>query len=96
MIGGYCPGTSIAGIATGRKDAIAFALGVLLGVIAYAEVTPGLEAWYKAGVQGDMTLSSVTAIGMGAWTLAFIALLAAAAWGMRKAESRFAVWRPGA
>jgi hypothetical protein len=94
MIGGYCPGTSIAAIATGRKDAAAFALGALLGVLAYAELTAGLEAWYKTGVQGDMTLPSVTPVGMGAWTFAFIAILALAAWGMRRAESRFAGWRP--
>jgi hypothetical protein len=94
MIGGYCPGTSIAAIATGRKDAAAFALGVLLGVLAYAELTPGLDAWYKTGVQGDLTLPSVTPVGMGAWTLAFIAVLAMAAWGMRQAESRFVGWRP--
>jgi hypothetical protein len=31
---------------------------------------------------------------MGAWTFAFIAVLAIAAWGMRQAESRFAAWRP--
>jgi hypothetical protein len=94
MIGGYCPGTSIAAIATGRKDAAAFALGVLLGALAYAELTAGLETWYKTGVQGDMTLPSVTPVGMGAWTLAFIAVLAIAAWGMRQAESRFVGWRP--
>jgi hypothetical protein len=94
MIGGYCPGTSIAAIATGRKDAAAFALGVLLGVLAYAELTPGLDAWYKTGVQGDMTLPSLSAIGMGPWTFAFIAVLAITAWGMRQAESQFAGWRP--
>lgn len=94
MIGGYCPGTSIAAIATGRKDAAAFALGVLLGVLAYAELTPGLDAWYKTGVQGDMTLPSLSAIGMAPWTFAFIAVLAITAWGMRQAESRFAGWRP--
>ena len=52
IVGGYCPGTSIAAIATGRKDGVAFALGMLAGVLAYAEFTPGIEAWIKAGLRG--------------------------------------------
>ncbi len=90
IIGGYCPGTAIAAIATGRKDAIAFALGMLAGVYAYAELTPGIDAWIKAESRGEMTLPAITGIGMGAWTLAFVAFLAFAAWGMAKLERRFA------
>lgn len=90
MIGGYCPGTAVAAIATGSKDAAVFALGMLAGVLAYAEITPGLEAWYRATAQGEMTLPSLTGVGMGAWTLAFIAFLLFAAWGMRRIEARFA------
>lgn len=94
IFGGHCPGTSIAAVATGRKDGMMFALGMLGGVYAYAELTPGLEAWYKAGVAGEMTLATATGIGMGAWTVVFIAFLLFAAWGMRRLESRFADWRP--
>ncbi|MGE5096133.1 MAG: DUF6691 family protein [Betaproteobacteria bacterium] len=94
IIGGYCPGTAVAAIATGSKDGLVFALGMLCGVLAYAELTPGLDAWYKATAQGEMTLPSVTGIGMGAWTLAFLAFLLFAAWGMRRIEARFADRRP--
>lgn len=90
IVGGYCPGTSIAAIATGSKDALVFALGIVCGALAYAEITPGLEAWYKATAQGELTLPSVTGIGMGAWVAAFIAFLLFAAWGMRRIEARFA------
>ena len=95
IFGGHCPGTSIVATATGRKDGMLFALGMLGGVYAYAELTPGLEAWYKAGAQEEMTLASISGIGVGAWTLAFVAFLAFAAWGMKRLESRFAAWRPG-
>ncbi|HVO88817.1 MAG TPA: DUF6691 family protein [Casimicrobiaceae bacterium] len=94
IVGGYCPGTSITAIATGRKDGVAFALGMLVGVLAYAELTPGIDAWIKANAQGELTLPSVTGIGMGWWLLGFAAFLAFAAWGMRKLESRFAYLRP--
>ncbi len=94
LIGGYCPGTSMAAIATGRKDGLLFALGMLTGVYAYAELTPQLDDWYKATAIGELTLPSVTGIGMGWWTLAFVAVLAAGAWGMAWLETRFQGLRP--
>jgi hypothetical protein len=94
MIGGYCPGTSMAALATGRKDGLLFALGMLAGVLAYAEFTPWLDAWYKAHATPDLTLPALTGVGMGWWTLAFIAFLVFAAWGMGALERRFADWRP--
>jgi uncharacterized protein len=93
IVGGYCPGTSIAAAASGRKDAWMFALA---GVGAYAEFTPGLEAWIKAGQVGELTLPSLTGIGMGWWTLAFIAFLALAGWGMGWLERHFAHFKPAA
>lgn len=96
IVGGYCPGTSIAAIATGRKDGFLFALGMLAGVFAYAEFTPGIDIWIQATAQGEMTLPSVTGIGMGWFTLAFVAFLLFAAWGMGRLENRFAGLRPGA
>lgn len=96
IIGGYCPGTAISAVATGRKDAMAFALGMLAGVTGYSEFTPGIDAWIKAGSLGEMTLPSLTGIGMGWWALAFVAFLAFAGWGMSRLEQRFAHLRPQA
>jgi hypothetical protein len=94
IVGGYCPGTSLSAAATGRKDAWVFMLGMLAGVMAYAEFTPGIEAWIQAGSRGEVTLPSLTGITMGWWVLLFIALLAFAGWGMRRLEQRFAGLRP--
>jgi hypothetical protein len=94
MIGGYCPGTSMAALATGRKDGMLFALGMLGGVLAYAEFTPWLDVWYKAHATPDLTLPAVTGIGMGWWVLAFVAFLLFAAWGMGRLERLFGHWRP--
>jgi hypothetical protein len=91
LIGGYCPGTSIAAIASGRKDAAVFALGMLAGVWAYAAFTPELDDWYKSTAAGELTLPTLTGVGMGWWTLAFVAFLLVAAWGMRRLEPRQAV-----
>ena len=95
ILGGYCPGTAIAAVATGRKDGIAFALGMLAGVMAYVELTPGIDGWIEANAQGEMTLPSVTGLSMGWFALAFIAFLVFAAWGMKRLEGRFGHLRPG-
>lgn len=94
VVGGYCPGTSMAALATGRKDGMLFALGMLAGVWAYAEFTPGLDEWYKATASGVITLPEVTGIAMGWWALAFAAFLAFGAWGMARLEKRFAHLNP--
>ena len=94
IVGGYCPGTSLSAAATGRKDGILFILGMLAGVMAYAEFTPGLEDWIKAGSLGEITLPTLTGIGMGWWVLVFIGFLAFAGWGMGRLEQRFAGLRP--
>ena len=94
VVGGYCPGTSMAALATGRKDGMLFALGMLAGVWAYAEFTPGLDEWYKATSSGVITLPQATGIAMGWWALIFVAVLAFAAWGMAKLEKRFRYLNP--
>ena len=96
VVGGYCPGTSMAAIATGRKDGMVFALGMLAGVLAYAEFTPGIHDWYKATALGELTLPSVTGVAMGWWVLVFIAVLAFGAWGMARLEQRYKHLRPTA
>lgn len=94
IVGGYCPGTSIAAMATGKKDGAAFALGMLVGVYAYAEFTPGIDTWIKDTAQGALTLPAVTGIAAGWWALAFVAFLAFAAWGMGRLEAHFGYLRP--
>jgi hypothetical protein len=94
MIGGYCPGTSMAAIATGRKDGFAFAFGMLAGVWAYAEFTPGLDGWIESVSAGEQLLPAVTGVGMLWWAAAFVIFLLAAARGMGWLEARFAGWRP--
>lgn len=94
MIGGYCPGTSMAAIATGRKDGLAFALGMLAGVWGYAEFTPGLEAWIQSAGKGEQLLPDLTGVGMPWWAAAFVFLLLIAARAMAWLERRFAGLKP--
>lgn len=37
-VGGYCPGTSVVGVFSGRIDAIVFVLGLLIGTVGFASI----------------------------------------------------------
>jgi len=58
---GYCPGTGLAGLGDGRRDAVAFVLGGLLGAFAYMQSYP---AWKASGlldpIFGGKTTLAVT------------------------------------
>jgi hypothetical protein len=44
-VGGYCPGTSVVGLFSGRMDALVFLVGLLLGTVAFAGLYgPAIEA----------------------------------------------------
>ncbi len=94
LVGGYCPGTSVAACATGRLDGFAFLVGMLGGVYVFAEVMPGMDAWVRSKAVGELTLPSLTGLGMGWFVLIFIGILVVAGLGMRAAERRFAGLRP--
>jgi hypothetical protein len=94
VIGGYCPGTSIAACATGRLDGFTFAAGMLGGVYLFAEFLPGVDEWARSTAKGEVTLPGLSGVSTGWYVLLFVAILAIAAWGMRAAENRFAGLRP--
>ena len=48
-VGGYCPGTAMVGITTGRVDAIVFFAGLLIGTFAFAGLFGWLEPLTTAG-----------------------------------------------
>jgi hypothetical protein len=94
VIGGYCPGTSIVAVATGKLDALLFVGGVMAGVFAIGEAFPLVKTFYESGNFGRLTLPQVLHLPYG--VVVFLVVLmalggfAAAEW----AERRFA--DPGA
>jgi hypothetical protein len=76
-VGGYCPGTAIVGITTGRIDAIVFFVGLLIGTFAFAGLFGWLEPLTTAGelTKGDRLPDL---LGVPEW-LVLAVLIAAAA-----------------
>lgn len=55
-VAGYCPGTSVIAMASGKLDGLATVAGVAVGGLAYAEVQPHVAAFDVAGKRGPFFL----------------------------------------
>ena len=77
-IGGYCPGTSAVGCASGRLDALVFMVGLIAGTALFAAVYPQVEGLLAAAPSPDgQTLGEL--FGVSEWIV--LAVLVAAAIG---------------
>lgn len=75
-LGGYCPGTSIAGAAGGRLDAVVFMVGMILGTALFGAWFGPLESLYLA-TEGPAGQTLMQLSGLPEWLiLAILAILA--------------------
>ena len=56
VVGGYCPGTSAAAIATGKIDAMVFAGGIFTGMFIFAELSSVFDPFVNSTGMGPLTL----------------------------------------
>lgn len=77
-LGGYCPGTSVVGVASGRVDAVVFVVGMIAGTTAFAYVFDPLTGFYFAA-KGPDAQRLPDLLGLPEWlilaVLIFIAIL---------------------
>ena len=90
IVGGYCPGTCIAAMATGHKDAAMFALGMLGGVFLFSEAFPSIEAATEATPMGQLTLADLLGVSYGTLTVAVVIMAVAGFAGASWVEKRLA------
>ena len=56
LVSGYCPGTAVAGLASGRIDALVTMSGMVAGSLAFAVFYPSMESFYMSTGMGAITL----------------------------------------
>ncbi len=56
IVGGFCPGTSLVGMATGKIDALVFVLGVLFGIYLFGETVGSFAVFFDSSNMGRFTL----------------------------------------
>ena len=65
---GYCPGTSMAAIGEGHKDAAAGALGMMAGALAFIKAYPQIKPFIEKGGVGPKTLPQATHSSPWLWS----------------------------
>lgn len=76
---GYCPGTSIAAVGEGRRDALAGVLGMFLGAMAYVRLLPRMKPFLERGDVGTRTLPQLTGTSPWLWVAGSSAAVGASA-----------------
>jgi uncharacterized membrane protein YedE/YeeE len=75
VVSGYCPGTTVVGLASGRLDALVTLFGVGAGSLLFAILFPYLEAFYLSSDMGSPTLHEFA--GVNHWVIIFLLIAAA-------------------
>jgi len=86
VVGGYCPGTSAAAVATGRVDGMLYASGIFAGTFVYAEVYPWIKAFVNSNEMGQVTLPEVLGLPWGVIVFAVVVVAVVGFWGAGKVE----------
>lgn len=74
VIGGYCPGTSLASAATGRLDGMIYVAGFAAGTLGFAIASPLFSGLLEAGALGQTTLPEALGVSHGLVVFAVVAL----------------------
>ena len=90
VIGGYCPGTAAASIATGKIDALIFIVGFLLGSLIFGDLFPVWGDFYNSDYMGVYRLDQWLGIGVGPMVLIVVLIAVAGTIIMRFVQHR--VW----
>jgi uncharacterized membrane protein YedE/YeeE len=88
-MGGFCPGTSIASMVTGKIDAMVFVGGFLLGSLLFGDLYPVWEKLYNADARGVWRLDQLFNINIGLAVLLVAFLGVFGSIGMRKLQYKF-------
>jgi hypothetical protein len=88
-LGGYCPGTAAAAVATGKIDGIVFIVGFLIGSLVFGDLFPVWGDFYNSDYLGAFRLDQWLDISLGAMVLAITIIAVAGTLGMRWVQNRF-------
>jgi hypothetical protein len=96
VVGGYCPGTSVVSVATGRVDGLVFVLGFAAGTLGFAVGFPLVAGLYTAGDLGEKTLNEALGVPQGLLVLGVVVLALVSFVGAGWIERKMAVKTPPA
>jgi hypothetical protein len=86
-LAGACPGTALAQLGAGYRDALFTIAGGLAGAVAYSYAEPALSSTFLGSSGGRIIFTDLISVPYWAGALAFAAVLVAALWALER-------WRP--
>ena len=87
IIGGFCPGTSLTAMATGKIDGIFFVLGGLTGIFIFGEVEKFFDSWWQnSGYLGRFTLMDWLNLPAGIVVTLIVLMALFMFWGAEQLE----------
>ena len=88
-VGGFCPGTSLASMVTGKIDAMVFVGGFLLGSLLFGDLYPIWDKFYNSGADGIWRIDQLLNVNVGLAVLIITLLGVFGSLGMRKLQYKF-------
>jgi rhodanese-related sulfurtransferase len=87
IVGGFCPGTSLVGMVTGKIDGLFFVLGGLFGIFLFGETVSSFEVFFDSSYLGRFTLPEWLGVDYGVVVLGVVLMALAMFWGAERVES---------
>jgi len=91
VVGGYCPGTAMASVVSGKIDALVYLLGFFIGSLFFGDYFPLFQEIYTSDFRGVFRLDTAFGIGLGPTILIMVLLSVGASLFMRWGQQL--VWK---
>lgn len=88
-VGGFCPGTSLASMVTGKIDAMVFIGGFLIGSLFFGDLYSLWDDFYNSTAKGVWRIDELFNINLGLAVLLVTLLGVLGSLGMRKLQYKF-------
>jgi rhodanese-related sulfurtransferase len=75
IIGGFCPGTSLVAVGTGKIDGMIFTSGVIFGIFVFGETVENFDVFFNSSYLGRYTLMDWLNMDTG-WVVLSVIILA--------------------
>jgi rhodanese-related sulfurtransferase len=89
IVGGFCPGTSLVAMATGKLDGVFFVGGVLAGIFLFGETVDRFAVFFESSYMGRFTLPELFGVDYGWVVLGVVVMALMMFWGAEKVEAAF-------
>jgi len=88
VMGGWCPGTAAAGLASGKMDALIFLVGAVLGSALFNEMFGLIKPLYESGQRGVLFAYDTLGITKGSFNVLLSIIAVVMFWGCEWIEKR--------